>query len=616
MYSDGVRVNTGSTGSGAPTDAATNINIGQYDSGGGYFLNGGISLVLIWNRVLSAVEVSAISANPWQIFRPAWPRGIVIKAPVSFTITENALPTHNTGGSVTVHAVGFNTTWTSGTTFSVSGVAGWSVASQTFVNGTHVTLALSCPAAGGATGTLTFSDGTRTATAGVAAPSISCSIATISVNDTATVTLTGSNTLWSQDNPAFTLSGGTGAAIGSISISSNTSATAAVSAGNAYSATLTIADPSSAATTTLSTASNTVTTTAYATRSGRLVAFVFGNNSNTPNVITAVSSNPTISVNGSPVSCLGPFWDMTSQIHPFLFYQLPSQVQATDVITFAASASWATTAAGAATAYSSGSAGNYTGSFEPPLFGYLPFDYLPTNTGGLQVGFNIGAAGGPLYYQAYFVGKNWMKHGYFGGSTVGSLTADGHPTTVTASNGQAVFYFANNNAANLVDYRQLPRSRRHLDPRRGRHRYRSADAGGASGQQQCGHDHEWTNNAERPTTAGTLVNGVLVGQTWQWTVAFKASPTQLNLNLTLVIQTHSGASGNYTLQNEWLFAPNGAGGSSQSLNRTNLAQTDQNVLNWLTVGSKGSASPAVHGAQHEQRRRLQQLLSVRRAQPE
>ena len=230
IYCDGVNVATGGVSS-APVDAAANINIGQYDSGGGQFLNGSVSIAMVANRVWTPREVSWLGANPWQIFQSAWPRGKIIQASVSFSITENTLPTHHVGGSVTVHAVGFNTTWTSGTTFSVSGIAGWSVASKTFVDGTHVTLVLSCPASGGATGTLLVSDGANTATAIVGAPHVSCSPGTISVNDTATVTLTGSNTLWSQDNPVFTISGGTGATIGSISILSNTSATAVVYAG-------------------------------------------------------------------------------------------------------------------------------------------------------------------------------------------------------------------------------------------------------------------------------------------------------------------------------------------------------------------------------------------------
>ena len=119
-----------------------------------------------------------------------------------------------------------------------------------------------------------------------------------------------------------------------------------------------------------------------------------------------------------------------------------------------------------------------------------------------------------------------------------------------------------------------------------------------------------------PTTAGTLVDGVLVGQTWQWTVAFKASPTQLNLTLTLIIQTHDGHTGNYTLKNEWIFAPTVPEAVRTPLDRTNAAQTDQNILKWLKVGSKGAASLRFMGLNLNSSAQSQQLLSVRHSQSE
>ena len=336
------------------------------------------------------------SVNPWQLFQPAWPRGLVIRTATSFTITEDALPTHHPGGPITVHAVGINTNWTSATTFSVSGVTGWAVASQTYVDGTHFTLVLSCPSSGGASGTLIVSDGLHSTGIGVSTAAMTCSPSTISAFDSVSVTFTGTNTVWSVDNPTFTIAGGSGATIGELSVSTNTSATATVYAGSAAGATLTVTDPSTGATTTLSTPSS-VTTTAYVTRSGRLVAFVFGTSANAATPITAVNSLPTFKKNGSTISCLGPFWDMTTQTDPFLFFQLPSQVLSTDIVTFAASAGWVTTSAGNSTVYDDGLATNYTGSFEAPLFGCVPFDYLPKNTNGLQVGFNAGFLGFETY---------------------------------------------------------------------------------------------------------------------------------------------------------------------------------------------------------------------------
>ncbi len=78
LYSQGIQIGTGSSGA-APVDSATNINIGQVDSGSSNFWNGSGSLILVWNRALSALECGELSANPWQIFQPAWPRGLVIE---------------------------------------------------------------------------------------------------------------------------------------------------------------------------------------------------------------------------------------------------------------------------------------------------------------------------------------------------------------------------------------------------------------------------------------------------------------------------------------------------------------------------------------------------------
>ena len=53
-----------------PANANTNLNLGQYDNGTNYFLNGSLSYVYIWTRVLSNDEIVSITENPWQIFIP------------------------------------------------------------------------------------------------------------------------------------------------------------------------------------------------------------------------------------------------------------------------------------------------------------------------------------------------------------------------------------------------------------------------------------------------------------------------------------------------------------------------------------------------------------------
>jgi len=202
LYADGIPVlSNGAAGGGTAGNAAGAIYIGQN-------LAGNVSLTLIANRAWTPQEVNQLSANPWQIFAPAWPRGLVIRqspalsqrgqsemrpasrlrsavdpwlvrrqprtrvfrAPVTVSVVERSLRAHYGLGLVTVHAVGVNTSWTSGTTFTVSGVSGWAVSSKTVVDGTHVTLVLSCPTVGGAVGTLTISDGIHSASIRVRRP--------------------------------------------------------------------------------------------------------------------------------------------------------------------------------------------------------------------------------------------------------------------------------------------------------------------------------------------------------------------------------------------------------------------------------------------------------------
>ncbi len=175
------------------------------------------------------------------------------------TIAEQNLPA-NHNGNITVNLTGAGTNWTSSTTWTPSGVAGWSVASKTCNSTTSYTVVLTPPAAAsppsGATGTLTLTEGvtgTVTATTTVGTPTLSLSVTSGQVNGTQALTLTGTKTLWSSETAAslFTVSGGTGASIGSISVSSNTSATATLTKGSAT-GTLTITDASTGATATFS----------------------------------------------------------------------------------------------------------------------------------------------------------------------------------------------------------------------------------------------------------------------------------------------------------------------------------------------------------------------------
>jgi hypothetical protein len=68
-YWDGKAVGstTGITGS---VTSATGLSLGADIYGGSRFFGGNLDCAFAWGRALSAVEVAAMTANPWQVFRP------------------------------------------------------------------------------------------------------------------------------------------------------------------------------------------------------------------------------------------------------------------------------------------------------------------------------------------------------------------------------------------------------------------------------------------------------------------------------------------------------------------------------------------------------------------
>lgn len=162
-------------------------------------------------------------------------------------------------GNISLALTGTGTAWTSSTTFSVSGVSGVSVVSHTNHSGTSETLVISD---GASTGTVTISGSDGSAGSfSIATASLAISPTSGSVSSTPTLTLTGTNTIWTQETAStlFSESGGTGASIGSISVSSDTAATAVLTTGSAT-GTETITDNSTGKTATFTVASPLITT--------------------------------------------------------------------------------------------------------------------------------------------------------------------------------------------------------------------------------------------------------------------------------------------------------------------------------------------------------------------
>ncbi len=583
MYANGLARTAGTGTYGTTNYSSTNIAFGDSSSYSGRNPNAIIYWGGIWRLSPPAAWAEEITADVnaiWDIFQ----------SPISYflfqsglSITESGLPTYQTSGTATIHVVGTGTSWTSGTTFSTSGVAGWSVASVDVVNGTHATITLNCPPSGGVSGTLVVATGSLSVSAHVGASSMSCSPAIASANDSLTVTLTGTNTLWLTAEPAFMVSGGNSPSISNITYASNTQATATIFASAAPGAAITITDPLTGATATITT-SNTVNTTAYVTKNG-LILFAAANSANQPVAVTAVSSNPTISVNGSPITCQGPFWKSTlggNQVTPFVIYQPLSAITSAETVTFAASAGWYTAGGMAATVYYQGAVSSYVGELEPPLYGYTAFNYLPTNaTNPLAIGFN-----GPTFAsnQTPF-GLNLLKRGnYFGGgwTNIGSFdgSGTGHPATITG-NGQSSLTPVDSGVANLVDNSAYPDLVGTyvlvLDdtyPTAPMKAYASVNA-------VCATIASGPTAPAGATTAGTLTDGVLVGQTWTWVITRNSNATQYNLGLTITLCSEYEIASVYqwTATNEWLFGADYDGGTPSNTSRANPVAASPNFLN-------------------------------------
>jgi hypothetical protein len=210
----------------------------------------------------------------------------------NIAIVPGVIPS-NHSGHITLTLTAAGSSWTSSSTvFSVSG-AGVAKVSQTISSPTSATLVVTTAAS---TGTLTVTEtvtGSRTGTVAVAAPSISVSPNSEIASTTATITLTGVNTVWTQETAAglFTVSGGAGASIGTPTINSDNSATVTLTAGTAA-GTITITDGSTGATTTVSVSSWQLY---YNSFDGQTVGVV-------PTGFTNIGASSVLIDNGSPIS--------------------------------------------------------------------------------------------------------------------------------------------------------------------------------------------------------------------------------------------------------------------------------------------------------------------------
>lgn len=167
----------------------------------------------------------------------------------SFTVSPTAIP-KNHAGNITLTLAGTSTTWAGGgSEFSLSGVTGVTKVSENVTSATAATVVVTT---GSGTGTLSLTDldsivGTTT----VATATLTISPTSGLTGTTPTLTLTGTNTVWTQETAAglFSVSGGTGASIGTPTITTNIAGTVVLTVGSGG-GTLTVTDNSTGATAT------------------------------------------------------------------------------------------------------------------------------------------------------------------------------------------------------------------------------------------------------------------------------------------------------------------------------------------------------------------------------
>jgi hypothetical protein len=169
----------------------------------------------------------------------------------SFTASPTTIPA-NHSSNIAVTLTGSGTSWTGTTTFSISGVTGATLVSKSNTSATAETLQITT---GSGTGTLTITDTTDSisTTITVATATLSISPTSGNVSTTPSLTLTGTNTLWSSETASglFSVSGGgcSGDSIGTPTVTSNTAATATLTTGSTA-CTITVTDTSTTATAT------------------------------------------------------------------------------------------------------------------------------------------------------------------------------------------------------------------------------------------------------------------------------------------------------------------------------------------------------------------------------
>jgi hypothetical protein len=303
-----------------------------------------------------------------------------------------------------------------------------------------------------------------------------------------------------------------------------------------------------------------------------------------PQAVTAVNSNPTINVNGSPVSVTGPTWTNTTHNSCFAAYYLPSQVLPTDILTWSAAFGWIT-AGGLSSplAVTNGTIVNSGGNLEPQIGNWsASIPVAPWNPVQKTMPIGINTNNAPaISYSTYWLQQNGLRNCKNPWSDLSghscTSTLDGWPTATTVT-GIAAAVPCNTISTNSVDGQQNP-------TQLGTYTYQDDESNPAAPMNVSLISLNTAPNngiiTGGLTFAGTLTNGVLVGRQWQWNVQLAPGYTIWSLQLAIQISNPTGLTGsqpNTLIQRSAVLTRPLRGGIAQTPNTTNPAYPDQQFI--------------------------------------
>ncbi len=199
-----------------------------------------------------------------------WDRGAYMlgNSAGSFTCSPATVPA-NHSGHIVLTCTGVGTSWNGSTTFTVGSPATLVSTSNSSSTSETVTITTS---SGTGSSTITDTTDSISTTITVSTATLAISPTSGAISTTPTLSLTGTNTLWLSETASglFSESGGTGASIGTPTVTSNTAATAVLTVGSAT-GTETIEDTSTTATATFTATGGTLATPTFSPAGGSTV---------------------------------------------------------------------------------------------------------------------------------------------------------------------------------------------------------------------------------------------------------------------------------------------------------------------------------------------------------